>query len=122
MEMKFLRRERRSLKQQELSYRFAPEARVDYLSILDYIANTLVNPDAAEAFDKDLQKSIKLARTFPEMYPVDIKIKYSYHKIVVGSYLAFYVVLENEIVIARILNSRQEYKKILRKSQKSQSL
>ena len=117
MVMKFLQRGRRSLKQPEINYRFSPDARADYFSILDYISNTLINPDAADAFSDELQKSIKLAQSFPEMHPVEMKIKYEYRKMVVGNYLVFYVVLEKEIVIVRILNNRQNFKYILKRSQ-----
>jgi len=105
------------LKQPEISYRFSLDARADYFSILDYIANTLVNPDAANHFSEALQKSIKLVQTFPEMHPVALKIRHEFRKMVIGTYLVFYVILENEIVIARILNSRQNHKQILKKSQ-----
>jgi len=105
------------LKQPEINYRFSPDARADYFSILDYISNTLVNPDAADDFSYELRKSIKLTQSFPEMHPVEIKIKHEYRKMIVGSYLVFYVVLEKEIVIARILNSRQNFKNILKRSQ-----
>ena len=117
METRFLQKERRSLKQPKINYRFSSDGRADYFSILDYIATTLVNPDAAEKFSTDLHKSINLMRTFPEAYPVEVKIKYEFRKMVVGSYLVFYIVLEKEIVIARILNSRQNFKKILKRSQ-----
>lgn len=105
------------MKQPEISYRFSPDARTDYLSILDYISNTLVNPDAADAFSVELQKSIKLIQSFPEMHPVEMRIKYEYRKMIVGSYLVFYIVLEKEIVIVRILNNRQNFKNILKRSQ-----
>jgi len=105
------------LKQPEINCKFSPDAKADYLSILDDISNTLVNPDAAEKFSDDLHKSIKLVQIFPEMHPVEIKIKYKFRKMVVGSYLVFYVILEKEIVIARILNSRQNFKNILKRSQ-----
>ena len=105
------------MKRPEINDRFSIEARADYFSILDYIASTLANPDAAEKFSTDLNKSLKLIQTFPEAHPIEVKIKYAFRKIVVGSYLVFYVILEKEIVIARILNSRQNFKKILKRSQ-----
>ena len=116
MEMRFLQKERSTLKQQEINYRFSAQARADYFSILDYIASTLVNPDAADKFSANLFKSIKIIQTFPGAHPVEVKIKYEFRKMVVGSYLVFYVVLKKEIVIARILNSRQNFKKILKRS------
>jgi len=48
-----------------------------------------------------------------KLYPSKC-IKHEFHKMIVGSYLVFYVILEKEIVIARILNSRQNYKRILK--------
>ena len=104
------------MKQPEISYRFSPDARADYFLILDYISNTLVNPDAADAFSDKLQKSIKLVQAFPELHPVEMRFKHEYRKMVVGSYLVFSVIFENEIVVARILNSRQNHKRILRKT------
>ena len=94
-------------------YRFSPKAETDYLAILDYIANKLMNPDAAEKFRDDLRKAIHLMCDFPEFHPKEMSIKYEFRKMIVGSYLVFYVILEKEIVIARILNSRQNHSRIL---------
>ena len=97
-------------------YRFSPDAEADYLAILDYIADTLSNPDASEKFRDDLRKAINLMLPFPDSHPRELSIKYEFRKMVVGSYLVFYVILEKEIVIARILNSRQNYKRILKQT------
>jgi plasmid stabilization system protein ParE len=55
------------------------------LSILRYIAIDLSNPDAAEKFRSDVYNSISLLLRFPELHPVEFKIKYEYRKIVIAN-------------------------------------
>ena len=100
-----------------MRYRFSQDGEEDMLSILRYISVNLSNPDAAEKFRGKVRKSINLLLTFPELHPVEFKIKYEYRKMVVANYLVFYVIMENEIVISGILHSRQNFKKIFKKSQ-----
>ena len=100
------------MKKPEMRYRFSQDGRMDFLSILSYISSGLSNPEAAEKFRTDLYKSINLLLSFPNLHPVEFKIEYEYRKMIVANYLVFYVAMEDEIVIARILHSRQNFKRI----------
>jgi len=105
------------MQHKKMSYRFSENARTDLLSIMHYISFTLSNPFSAEKLRLSFQKSINLLLEFPELHPVEFKLKFEYRKLVVANYNVFYVLDNNEIITARILHNRQNFKKHIKKSQ-----
>ncbi|AGL00353.1 type II toxin-antitoxin system RelE/ParE family toxin [Desulfoscipio gibsoniae] len=84
----------------------------DIDSIFTYISQD--NKQAAEKLRVRIYKGIKKLKDFPEMGPVIPEedapgAQYGYRRIVVTPYSIFYRVLEDSIVIARVLHGRQNW-------------
>lgn len=90
--------------------RFLPLFEEDLNEIVDYIANRLKNPIAAEALVDDVQKAIRerlfCAESF-EPYPSARERQYPYYRISVRNYTVFYVVIDDVMEVRRIIYSRR---------------
>ncbi|MCD8332312.1 MAG: type II toxin-antitoxin system RelE/ParE family toxin [Oscillospiraceae bacterium] len=90
--------------------RFLPLFEEDLNEIVDYIANRLKNPIAAEALVDDVQRAIQdrlfCAESF-ETYPSDREHQYPYYRISVRNYTIFYVVIDDVMEVRRIIYSRR---------------
>lgn len=90
--------------------RFLPLFEEDLNEIVDYIANRLKNPIAAEALVDDVQKAIQerlfCAESF-EPYPSAREHQYPYYRISVRNYTIFYVVIDDVMEVRRIIYSRR---------------
>ncbi|MCD8353454.1 MAG: type II toxin-antitoxin system RelE/ParE family toxin [Clostridiales bacterium] len=90
--------------------RFLPLFEEDLNEIVDYIANRLKNPIAAEALVDDVQKAIQerlfCAESF-EPYPSARERQYPYYRISVRNYTVFYVVIDDVMEVRRIIYSRR---------------
>ena len=92
------------------------EARKDLVSIRQYIADELCNPEAAQRIIGALKKSILALETFPYRgRPLDslIPVHTEYRYIVCENYCIFYLSNYEEVVIVRILHQRQDSLKAL---------
>lgn len=86
-------------------------AEQDLAGIIEYIAND--NPTAALKLVDEIQESILRLEDFPlsGVTPRNRRLaRRGYRMLIVGSYLIFYVLLDNETVeIRRIISSKREY-------------
>ncbi|MCD8160685.1 MAG: type II toxin-antitoxin system RelE/ParE family toxin [Clostridiales bacterium] len=90
--------------------RFLPLFEEDLNEIVDYIANRLKNPIAAEALVNDVQRAIQerlfCAESFTP-YPSVRPRQYPYYRISVRNYTIFYVVIGDVMEVRRIIYSRR---------------
>lgn len=96
--------------------RYTPEAKQDLLALQDYIANTLYNSPAAERIVRSITASCSKLKQYPKMgtsmkektgYDTDLRLTICKHHVVVYR-------LDNDVIsVARILNERQDYIRVL---------
>ena len=94
--------------------RYLPAAEKDLLDILDYIARD--NPDAARAFVDRVEHTIGRLAFFPRSgrQPLDARLRrLGYRVLVVGDYLAFYVVSGRTVQIRRVIHGARRYEFLL---------
>ena len=87
------------------------EFRADFDDAINYIANTLHNPIAAEALLDELVKNAKSVTVFPKasrVYAAPPEADAAYYALRVKNYLAFYVVRDDVIEFRRFLYSRAD--------------
>jgi len=95
---------------------YLPQARLDVAEILDYFLQELKNPSAAERFgDKLDEKIVKLERHpfIGALYKWNHKFDYEYRQLFVGSYTVFYVVLEKNVEIHRVIYSARNMEELI---------
>ena len=95
---------------------YSQEAIRDLEGIGDYIADELLNPQAALRTVSKIQDSIDKLADFPYIGAalssvVDIDSDYRF--LVCGKYLAFYRILDQKALIDRILYGKRDYVAIL---------
>ncbi|MDI3537544.1 MAG: toxin ParE1/3/4 [Eubacteriaceae bacterium] len=94
----------------------SPEARDDLLSINEYIAEDIGNPQAALELIQKITAKMRILIDHPQLGPslsarIGVQTKYRY--LTCQNYLIFYW-CENEFVyVSRILYGRRDYMKIL---------
>lgn len=97
--------------------RYLPLALADLLDIAAYIRENLHAPQAATELIDKLGVAISRLERFPHSgHPyVSGKLQDSYRRLVVGNYLIFYVVNEEEgiVEIRRIMYGKRYYDKLL---------
>ena len=87
------------------------EARNDLVSIRDYIRDELCNPDAAQRILASLKKSILSLEHFPGRgKPLDalIPVHTEYRYLLCENYCIFYLCMEEEVLVVRVLHQRQD--------------
>ena len=95
---------------------YSGAAIIDLEQIGDYIAQQLKNPQAALNTVNKIQDAIDKLANFPLIgAPLSsiYEINTDYRFLVCGNYLAFYRLLESEVLIDRILYGRRDYLVIL---------
>jgi toxin ParE1/3/4 len=93
---------------------YLPSAQQDLLEIIDYISQD--DAQIAHAFVDELDTTISTLSTFPflGLVPEDRRLQsLKYRVLVIQNYLVFYVVIEAEIEIRRILHGKRKYQFIL---------
>ena len=100
----------------ELSY--LPLFYDDLLQQVNYIADNLNNPKAANDLVDTVEKAIlgrlPNAESF-EQYPTSQKRRYPYYAIYVGEHVIYYVVIDHRIMeVRRILHVKRDRNKILK--------
>ena len=85
--------------------RYAPEAANDLEEIRDYIAQELMNPDAAAHTLEEIAKRKRLT------YGTGIETDERF--LVCGRYLAFYHVFQDAVLVDRILYNKRNYQALL---------
>ena len=90
--------------------RFLPLFEDDLNGIVDYIAERLKNPQAAEAFVDDVERAIRERLTCAEAFEPYASAKerrYPYYRIYVCNYTVFYVVMGDVRAVRRIIYNRR---------------
>jgi len=93
---------------------YLPIAIKDITEIIDYIREE--NPKAALRLLDQFNESISKLEYFPEIgkIPNDVRLKkIGYRILVIGNYLVFYVIKENDIEVRRILHGMRKYRYLL---------
>ncbi|TEB08172.1 Plasmid stabilization system protein [Pelotomaculum schinkii] len=99
-----------------MKVRYTPEALNDLQEMSDYISNVLYNPQAAARIKKSILDSCGRLKEQPFLGPsVQVKTgcKTDLRFLVCEKHLAFYRVENGYISVARIINGRQDYLRIL---------
>ena len=92
--------------------RISEEAERDLEDIADYIAKD--NPARAMTFVQELRAAALSLGDFPNRYPLLAKYEHQgVRKCPYEKYLIFYTIEADQIAIAHILNSTQDYETIL---------
>lgn len=95
---------------------YSKEALRDLDEIFDYISKTLHNKAAAIHTVQRIQSDIDKLAAFPEMGPSlssMIGRKSEYRFLVSGNYIAFYLIGDELVEIARVLYGRRNYMSLL---------
>lgn len=96
--------------------RLTPEAASDLVGIKTYISETLGNPIAADGTIRGITKSLRILEAHAEAGP-SLEAKSGYKSdlryLVCGNYIAVYRVEDDCVSIARVINSRQDYMRVL---------
>jgi toxin ParE1/3/4 len=95
---------------------YSRESRRDLDDIWDYLVFELQNLSAAEHVVSSILDSVEKLIEHPFLgAPLSsiIAVQSDYRFLVTGTYLTFYHVRGNDIYIDRVLNSRQNYLKVL---------
>jgi len=96
--------------------RYTPEALNDLQEMSDYISNVLYRPQAAARIKKSILDSCSRLKNHPFMgFSVQEKTgwKTDLRYLVCEKHLAFYRVEHDYISIARIINGKQDYLRLL---------
>ena len=102
----------------EYSIQLTQKAKNDIIDIGDYIAHTLLQPDTAKYFIKNLRNSISQLNFFPYKFPIVqdyILAKQKIRCMPYKNYYVFYRVLESShtIIVLRIGYNQRNWKDIL---------
>lgn len=94
----------------------APETKRDLQAIDFYISKELKNPTAAKGVIRRITEDLRVLTQFENAGP-SLQEKTGYPTalrfLVCGDYIAFYKIDGNTVSVARILNGRQDYLRIL---------
>ena len=96
--------------------RYSPLFYEDLDKITDYLLFELKNGLAAKTFVDDVEVAIKKRLISPlttAQYRSIGSRPYPYRRILVGNYLVFYVVIDNIMIVRRLLYGRRDIDRIL---------
>ncbi len=99
-----------------MKLKYTPEAISDLQEIKHYIKTTLHNPAAANRISKGILDACAALKTFPEMgVSLEAKtgLETNLRMLVYENQLAVYRVDADTVSVARIINGRQDYIRIL---------
>lgn len=94
----------------------SPEAAKDLAGIQQYISRALKNPNSAQRTVRRITKELRILERYAEAgpavaaltgYPSDLRI------LICGNYIAVYKVDGSTVLIARIINAKQDYITVL---------
>ena len=94
----------------------SPEAAKDLEEIKQYIARELKNPDAAKRTVRTITSDLRTLERFPEAGPsVEALTGYAteLRYFVCGKRLALYKIVDGAVYIARIVDPKQDYLRVL---------
>ena len=96
--------------------RYSPLFYEDLDKVTDYILIELKNEKAAKRLINDTEAAIKKSLSSPlsaAPYKSLDSRPYPYRRILVGNYIIFYVVIDNVMIIRRMLYGRRDLDRIL---------
>lgn len=96
--------------------RYSPLFYSDLDTITDYILYELKSPSAAAMLINDVESAIKRRLLNPlqaSVYSSLTERMHPYRRILVGNYLIFYVVVDDTMVVRRVLYGRRDLARIL---------
>ena len=101
------------------NYVLTESAEADIDEALDYIANELVNPDAASAFADELEEKLEeICKTPKAGRPTHNPYlkRDDVRRVLVKKYIAYYLIDEEKenIVVLRVVYTRRDHDKILK--------
>lgn len=99
-----------------MNIRYTPEALRDLMELKEYIGGTLQNPRAAARITRDILDSCAQLKQFPKMgLDLDTRTgaKTGLRCLRCGKRIAFYRIDGETISVARILDGRQDYMRVL---------
>ena len=96
-----------------------PKAKVDILSISDYITFTLLEPDISKKFINGLYLAISSLEIFPYKFPLtqdEILMRYNIRCMPYRNYLVFYKVIEEQKVVSilRVGYNKRNWRSLLK--------
>jgi len=97
------------------SYEFSPLAASDLTEIFDYIAVESSSFQVAEKLIDEMQTAVEDICAFPFSCPLvndSVLRKKGYRFLVVKSYILFYIVKGQKIIIRRVLHGRRHYQRL----------
>lgn len=95
---------------------FLPLFKSDMLAVVDYIANTLNNPDAAQRLVTEIELAIEKRLEMPLAFAPyqSTKIRqHPYYRINVRNFSIFYVVIDNTMEVRRLLYAKRNIDALL---------
>ena len=96
--------------------KISPLARADMREISDYISHELHNPSAALRMIQRFRETIRPLTDFPEMGAPLLaagKQRTPYRFLICGSYMIFYHLSEDGVMVDRVLYGRRDYLALL---------
>ncbi len=96
--------------------RYSPLFYEDLNKITDYILLELNNPSAALNLINEVETTIKKRLLSPvqtSVYKSLTEREHQYRRIIVGNYLIFYVVIDDSMIVRRMLYGRRDWDKII---------
>lgn len=96
--------------------KISPLARADMREIGDYISRELRNPGAALRMIQRFREAIKQLTEFPEIGAPLLaagKQRPLYRYLICGSYMIFYHLSEDSVMVDRVLYGRRDYLALL---------
>jgi plasmid stabilization system protein ParE len=101
------------------NYVLTESAEADIDEAFDYIANELVNPDAASAFADELEEKLEeICKTQKAGRPVHNPYlkRDDIRRVLVKNYIAYYLINEEaaKIVVLRVVYNRRDQDKLLK--------
>lgn len=96
---------------------FLPLFKEDLLEVVDYIANTLKNPDAAHRLVDDIElaivKRLEMPLAFAPYRSAKIR-QHPYYRINVHNFSVFYVVIDDTMEVRRLLYAKRNIDALLK--------
>ena len=90
---------------------YLPLAEDDILAAVEYIADRLCNPQAAEALLDELDRTAEQLALFPysaALYRTDRPLRDELRKVPVKGYVLYYTVREDTVEIRRLIHGRRD--------------
>lgn len=95
---------------------FTHEAEMDIESIVRYMLHSLASSAAASDFLNKLDTVVEQIAEHPLMYPLSTEPRLTamgYHKALINRYILLYRMNGNDVVVAHVFHSSQNYAKLV---------